>query len=107
MSQYPTVNELLGNWSVLIAESVEFPDATDEVRGLLSKITLDNCFDRKICLASVLILRTVWEANYRIPEETQASSTACQDNRIADESWKPAKMLGSPIALAHTDRDSN
>jgi hypothetical protein len=48
MSQYPTVNELLGNWSVLIAESVEFPDATDEVRALLSKITLDNCFDRKI-----------------------------------------------------------
>ena len=48
MSQYPTVNELLGNWPVLIAESVEFPDATDEVRALLSKITLDDCFDRKI-----------------------------------------------------------
>jgi hypothetical protein len=48
MSQYPTVNELLGNWSVLIAESVEFPDATDEVRTLLSKITLDKCFDRTI-----------------------------------------------------------
>lgn len=48
MSQYPTVNELLDNWSVLIADSVEFPDATDEVRTLLSRITLDNCFDRKI-----------------------------------------------------------
>jgi hypothetical protein len=48
MSQYPTVNELLGNWSVLIAESVDFPDATDEVRALLSKITLDGCFDRKL-----------------------------------------------------------
>jgi hypothetical protein len=47
MSQYPTVNELLGNWSVLIAESVEFPKATDEVRALLSNITLDDCFDRK------------------------------------------------------------
>ena len=32
MSQYPTVNELLGNWEVLTAESVTFPDATDEVR---------------------------------------------------------------------------
>ena len=45
VSDYPTINELLDNWSVLIAESVDFPDATDEVRELLSKITLDKCFD--------------------------------------------------------------
>ena len=48
MSQYPTVNELLGNWSVLTAENVTFPDATEEVRQLLSRITLERCFDRKL-----------------------------------------------------------
>ena len=48
MSQYPTVNELLDNWSVLTAERVEFVDATEEVRQLFSKITLDRCFDRKL-----------------------------------------------------------
>lgn len=48
MSQYPTVNELLDNWPVLIAESVTFPDATEEVRQLLSEITLDRCFDREL-----------------------------------------------------------
>src|SRR5260370_3786850 len=47
MSQYPTVNELLGNWEILTAESVTFPDATDEVRKLLSRVTLERCFDRK------------------------------------------------------------
>jgi hypothetical protein len=39
---------------------------------------------------------TLCEANYRIPEETQASSTACQGNRISRRVWKP-KMLGSRI----------
>jgi hypothetical protein len=47
MSQYPTVNELLRNWEVLTAESVTFPDATDEIRKLLSRVTLERCFDRK------------------------------------------------------------
>ncbi len=48
MSQYPTVNELLGNWGVLTAQNVTFPDATNEVRKFLARITLDRCFDRKL-----------------------------------------------------------
>ena len=48
MSQYPTVNELLGNWEVLTAEEVTFAEATDEVRQLLSEITLERCFDRDL-----------------------------------------------------------
>jgi hypothetical protein len=48
MSQYPTVNELLENWSVLTAKKVTFPDATDEVRKLLARIALDYCFQRKL-----------------------------------------------------------
>src|ERR1017187_4769479 len=48
MSQYPTVNELLGNWSVLTSNNVTFPNVTKAVRKLLSQITLDRCFDRKL-----------------------------------------------------------
>jgi hypothetical protein len=47
MSQYPTVNELLGNWKILTAERVTFPDATNETRKLLSRVTLERCFERK------------------------------------------------------------
>jgi hypothetical protein len=43
-----TVNELLDNWSVLTAKNVTFPDATKAVRKLLSQITLERCFDRKL-----------------------------------------------------------
>jgi hypothetical protein len=48
MSQYPTVNELLDNWSVLTANNVTFPDAKKAVRKLLSQITLERCFDRTL-----------------------------------------------------------
>ena len=47
MSQYPTVNELLDNWGVLIAESVTFPDATEDIKRLLSGIDTSACFNRK------------------------------------------------------------
>ena len=47
MSQYPTVNELLDNWSVLTAKYVTFTNSTKDVRKLLSRITLDACFRRK------------------------------------------------------------
>jgi hypothetical protein len=47
MSQYPTVNELLGNWSVPTAEGITFPEATESVRRLLAQITLDRCFNRR------------------------------------------------------------
>jgi hypothetical protein len=41
-SQYPTVNALLDNWSVLTADRLTFEDATDEVRTLLKSVTLDD-----------------------------------------------------------------
>jgi hypothetical protein len=46
MSQYPTVNELLGNWSVGTASAVRFVDATKEVRQFLSTLNVERCFDR-------------------------------------------------------------
>jgi DNA polymerase elongation subunit (family B) len=48
MSQYSTVNELLDNWSVVVAKEVIFPDVTDEVRQFLSEITLERCFEREM-----------------------------------------------------------
>ena len=45
ISQYSTVNELLGNWDVLTAENVTFPDVTSEVRELLGQITIARCFE--------------------------------------------------------------
>jgi hypothetical protein len=48
MSQYPTVNELLDNWSVLTANRVTFPDATRDIRRFLSEINLELCFQRKL-----------------------------------------------------------
>jgi hypothetical protein len=44
-SQYPTVNALLGNWSVLTSSSIRFVDYTATAKKMLSKIQLENTFD--------------------------------------------------------------
>ena len=44
-SQYPTVNALLGNWSVLTSSSIRFVDHTAAAKKLLSNIQLENTFD--------------------------------------------------------------
>src|SRR5262249_8067475 len=47
-SQYPTVNSLLGNPEILVAESLSFEDATKDVRTLLEKITFEDCFKQDV-----------------------------------------------------------
>ncbi|HXT68545.1 MAG TPA: hypothetical protein VN700_02245 [Vicinamibacterales bacterium] len=44
-SQYPTVNTLLGNWRVVTAARLSFPNATTEVRKLLRTVTLERTFN--------------------------------------------------------------
>lgn len=46
--QYPTINSLLGNPNVLIAEELVFEDATEEIRKFVEKIDLDDCFKQNI-----------------------------------------------------------
>jgi hypothetical protein len=43
-SEYPSVDALLGIWDVLTAERLTTEDATQDVRALLAKATMDNLF---------------------------------------------------------------
>jgi len=43
-SEYPSVDALLGIWSVLTAERLTTEDATEDVRALLARITLGDLF---------------------------------------------------------------
>lgn len=47
MSQYPTVNALLGNWNVLTAESLTFDDATEEIKKLVAETSLEDAFTQE------------------------------------------------------------
>jgi hypothetical protein len=44
-SQYPTVNALMGLWKFLIAESLQFEDATDDIQKMCDAITLEKMFE--------------------------------------------------------------
>lgn len=47
LSEYPTVNCLLGLWKMLIADRLEFSEATDEIQQLLANVNLDCCFEKE------------------------------------------------------------
>jgi hypothetical protein len=51
LSQYPSVNTLMGNWEILTAETVTYPECTEEIRKFLQSVTprewLEKCFDPK------------------------------------------------------------
>ena len=47
-SQYPTINSLLGNPEILVADRLFFEDATEEVRRFVEKIELDDCFQQHV-----------------------------------------------------------
>ncbi len=47
-SEYPSTCVLLGLWNILTAKSLSFPDATRQIRKLISSITLDTCFQLKL-----------------------------------------------------------
>lgn len=46
-SQYPTINSLLGNPEILIADRLAFQDDTARIRKFVETITLDKCFNQK------------------------------------------------------------
>jgi hypothetical protein len=43
-SEYPSVDALLGIWNILTAERLMTEDATEDVRALLARVTLDDLF---------------------------------------------------------------
>jgi len=45
LSEYPTVNTLMGLWRILIAKDLRIEDATDAVRGMLSTVTPEAVFN--------------------------------------------------------------
>ncbi len=45
LSQYPTVNTLMGLWPLLRAKRLRIEEATEEVRHLLANLTLADTFD--------------------------------------------------------------
>jgi hypothetical protein len=47
LSQYPTVNTLLGLWRLLTAKKIRVQDATQDVRALLKKVNIDQLLDPK------------------------------------------------------------
>ena len=45
LSMYNTVNSLMGLWWYVIAQRIDMQDATDEIRALVERVTVEDCLD--------------------------------------------------------------
>ena len=59
LSMYPTVCSLMDLWQFVIAKGVSWTDATDEVRALLGRVTLDVIQDRRTWAMLSTIVKVV------------------------------------------------
>ena len=56
-SMYPSVTMLMGLWSFIIARSLETNDVTEEIRALVSKISLSSLLDRELWKDMVVLVQ--------------------------------------------------
>lgn len=58
-SMYPTVDQLLGLWELVVADRIETVVVTDEINRMLEAITLDGCFDPQRWAGWVVVAQVV------------------------------------------------
>lgn len=56
-SMYPSVTMLMGLWSFIIAKSLETEDVTEEIRALVSQVTLFSLLDRDLWKNMVVLVK--------------------------------------------------
>ena len=56
-SMYPSVTMLMGLWRYIIAQSVETKEVTEEIRALVSEITLSSLLDRELWKGLVVLVK--------------------------------------------------
>jgi hypothetical protein len=78
LSMYPTVNTLMGLWSLLTAQDLHVVDATDDVRDLLASVTLDACFRPELWGQLPILVQIVPDGDILLVRAKYGSSNAWQ-----------------------------
>lgn len=58
-SMYPSVTMLMGLWRYIVANSLEREDVTEEIRALVSKISLSSLLDRELWKGLVVLVKVL------------------------------------------------
>jgi hypothetical protein len=117
-SEYPTCCALLGLFDILTAESITFEDDTENIRKLITRISLDRCFDPAIWKEfrffalvepdnDILPVRTVYDGvtqnigNNYLESETPLWFAGCDLIASAIRTGKPPRILRAIRIVPH------
>jgi hypothetical protein len=95
-SEYPSTCVLLGLWNIVTAKTLTFPDATQQVRKLLNRITLDDCF-RPDLWPDLRFFALVRPNNHILPVRTMYNETTPNIGNNYLTSVKPIWIAGPDL----------
>jgi hypothetical protein len=96
-SEYPSTCALLHLWKIITAERLSFPDATREVKKLVKKITLEDCYDQKGWSADFLFWALVKPNEHIFPVRTNYNGSTANIASSYFISDKPVWMAGPDV----------
>lgn len=104
-AMYPTVNALLHLHEFLIAERVEYQDATNDVRSLCESVTVDDCFEKDLWsrlrfVAEIVADRDIMSARARYGDQ-QGFGIGVNKFTARDPVWITGPDLVALVLLGH------
>ena len=99
-SEYPSVDALLGIWDVLTAARLTTEDATEDVRALLAKITLDDLFRPAFWKQLSFFARIVPEGDILPVRSVYGSKSGTCNIGLNALRWKQSTWIAGPDLIA-------
>src|SRR5215467_388950 len=99
-SEYPSVDALLGTWDVLTAEQLTRVDATNDVRELLTKISLDGLFRPEFWKRLNFYARIVPDGDVLPVRSVYDSKSGTCNIGLNELHWKQPMWVAGPDLVA-------
>lgn len=108
-SEYPSVDALLGIWSILTAQRLEIVDATEEVRKLLKSVTLDSLFDPSFWKQLNVYARVIPDGDIVPVRSVYDSKSGSCNIGLNELHWKQGLWLAGPdlVSIVLNGRQPN
>jgi hypothetical protein len=99
-SEYPSVDALLGIWNVLMAQRLTTDDATENVRALLARVTLEDLFRPAFWKQLNFYARIVPEGDILPVRSVYDSKSGTCNIGLNELHWKQPMWIAGPDLIA-------
>lgn len=99
-SEYPSVDALLGIWDVLTAAQLTTEDATEDVRALLAKVTLDDLFRPEFWKKLTFYARITPDGDVLPVRSVYDDKSGTCNIGLNELHWKQSMWIAGPDLIA-------